>query len=315
MRHPALIAFLWAIALATPATPKGIELDSREYKLMLRTERFAGDAGKAVDDFWKALALVIQGPPNNLKAKHEPVLDKKRLVRYFDTKDCMLDRSGYALRLRHSSDAGAAANREVTLKLRAPDVVLVSLVKLKGREGNHPSSKFEEDITALGEADVKSAPEATLPRRSRSLFSRSTKQTVEGNPTLKKLSDVRRLYPDLSESLEQIVDVDWNAEIIPGRLILEHVYDGAVADLGKKVNAEVSVTLWYAGDASVAVPAGAKPEVAEVSFKYDVDNPEDPFKAALRADRLFASMQGDLADWIDPAAANKTSLGLPMECS
>ena len=45
MRHPALIAFLWAIALATPATPKGIELDLREYKLMLRTERFAGDDG------------------------------------------------------------------------------------------------------------------------------------------------------------------------------------------------------------------------------------------------------------------------------
>ena len=55
--------------------------------------------------------------------------------------------------------------------------------------------------------------------------------------------------PTLARAYERIVDVDWNAEIIPGRLFLEHVYDGALADLGKKVNAEVSVTLWYTGDA------------------------------------------------------------------
>jgi hypothetical protein len=40
---PAIVA-LAALIQAAPAAAKGIELDSREYKLMLEPEHFAGDA-------------------------------------------------------------------------------------------------------------------------------------------------------------------------------------------------------------------------------------------------------------------------------
>jgi hypothetical protein len=102
----------------------GVRLESREYKLMLASGKFAGDeVARTVDRFWdEALKPVIDGRLDTRndgtpRSKKNFKLDKERLVRFHDTKTCLFDRNGYSLRERVRLVNGDEdrSSREVTL--------------------------------------------------------------------------------------------------------------------------------------------------------------------------------------------------------
>jgi hypothetical protein len=306
MRRFAFVASLCAaVLLAAPAAPKGIELDSREYKLMLRPEKFGADPAKKVGEFWdKTLGPLIRD--SGLKTKNGLSRHRERSIEFLETGDCLLNRHGYALRIRAKTNAGSKDEREVTLKLRAPDALFVSLIKLKASD-KKAKSKFEEDVTALAPSS-KPPPELDLPRRSRSLFSRSVTVKIDGPPHLKKLGDLLDLYPNFDKRLDQFAKVDWSAGLNPGKDVSEHVFDEAVVELAPGAEAEITLTIWNVGTE----------QVAEVSFKYDLDPDSDGPQEAMvtfRAARLFDAMQKGLSAWIDQESETKTSFGLPDQCS
>ena len=147
--------------------------------------------------------------------------------------------------------------------------------------------KFEEDIKA---------PFV-------SLYSFSTSGDIGKKPVPSTLDDVSRLFPDLSKRLG---DVD-------GRHALSEVNDftarelvitGATMTIGTKpkVECECALIVWYDQNASADEPVAV-----EFSYRYGDAKGRYDGKAATRAFDIFATLQRELTEWVDPNPRTKTA--------
>jgi hypothetical protein len=188
----------------------GIELDSREYKLMLHPAEFtAADSQQAVRRFiTEQLAPVVRDQWNEDAAKELAKkgldVDESRIVRFWDSGDCLLFRHGFAWRARTNIDEhGKRADEvELTLKFRSPDVFLAAGIPLKAKnDAKEVDSKLEED---LGPVAVRTGTEVGVtakPRNARSQFSQSTTQTVSADKVPTNLAEIAGLYPSFEDEL------------------------------------------------------------------------------------------------------------------
>ena len=166
----------------------GIELDSREYKLMLDPSKFAGtEPRQAVERFMgeQLVPAVRQQWTDHAAdelAEKGLKVGERRVVRFWDSSDCLLYRHGFAWRGRVDTDANGTETDEVelTLKFRSPDQFLAAGTPLKARQhARNDDTKLEED---LGPVAVRSGPEegvAANPRGARSQFSRRSRPCQE----------------------------------------------------------------------------------------------------------------------------------------
>jgi hypothetical protein len=215
---------LTLLMMQAPSTgAKGIELDSREYKLMLEPAHFAGGApAEAVDEFLRdqmerAIKESFGGDAADELARKRMDLEKHRRVRFLDTQGCALNDNGFALRERVdlNDNDRPASKPEITLKFRSSDLFLAADMRLKAK-AKGAESKFEEDIgplslTNAGERFVAS------PRSARSQFSRSTSQAVKQSDLPQTLEDIDKLYPTFSEDLQLVADeIDLQAALRSG---------------------------------------------------------------------------------------------------
>jgi hypothetical protein len=294
---------------AAPMAAKGIELDSREYKLMLEPDRFAGDAPEeAIEDFISdQLGPAIRtsfgdDAADELAAKGVD-LEKRRSVLFRDTQGCMLNSNGFALRERVDldEDGSRASDPEVTLKFRSPDLFLVTAMRLDA-QAEEAETKLEEDIGPLSLTKGPDDRVVSMPRSTRSQFSRSTSQTVDPGALPQTLEEVDRLYPTFGDDLRFVAgEVDLRAALTPGPEYRELVYRSSKLDLTGHTKTEFSLTIWYQGAGNRTEPA-----LAEVSFSYDTDHGEVPPETAQRARELLLAMQ-DL-EWARADAPTKTAL-------
>jgi hypothetical protein len=218
--------------------------------------------------------------------------------------------SGYSLRERPDLEDGApvAGSRELTLKLRTPDIMIAADAVPKKDDPQFGDSKFEEDIAPLlvrkSDADGKVA----LVHSMRSQFSVSI--DIEAASPLATFGDAVAIYPTLPARLAAAgtPKVDSATQLIPGKIFDEIVFEGAKLELGGEKPAGIDVSLWYAqGTAGKQAP-----ELAELSFKYKVKNADGA--AARKALALFQALQRELGDWASPEQESKTSLALPNGC-
>jgi hypothetical protein len=289
----------------------GIELDSREYKLMLRPSEFiAADPQHAVKQFIKEQLVPAVRDQWNADAANE--LEKRgievgerRIVRFWDSGDCLLFRHGFAWRQRVDIDEHGtrAKDVEVTLKFRSPDAFLAAGTSLKAKQhARNDETKLEED---LGPVAVRSGLEKGVvanPRGARSQFSRSTKQTVPSNEVPTTLAGIASLYPSLAEALREAAGrIEMSSPFESSPEYRELVYESSKLDITESLKARFALTLWYEGAENQDRPA-----LAEISFKYDTENGEVRNEVARRALALLLAMQ-DLP-WADPSAPTKTAL-------
>ena len=180
------IVLLLAAALAglsSPASADVPKLHSREYKLMLESDRFASSPDSIVDRFWdQVLKPLIEknldrrkdgGPRHKEKFAVRP----ERAVMFRDTASCVLWDNGYVLRERVRLKDG---RRELTLKLRTPDIFLAAQSQVAAID-EKAEIKTEEDIAPMIERTVAGGQENarfSRPPTFRSLFSRSVTQRV-----------------------------------------------------------------------------------------------------------------------------------------
>ena len=86
----------------TPMTPTNRPISSREYKLMLNTERFR-DRRAGASLFWKLLGFLVENQGNEVVpdfADPEKDVEKTRTTWYLDTPGYELQRANITLRLR-----------------------------------------------------------------------------------------------------------------------------------------------------------------------------------------------------------------------
>lgn len=118
---------------------------SREYKIMLRRLRFAGDEKKLLKaatavrrDFSRTTSGIVLKTEGRLSQ-----IRTRRLITFLDTPKRHLNTAGYILRQRRDIETG---EREVTLKFRHADRYVAQGRNLCPAGGRDARTKFEEDI-------------------------------------------------------------------------------------------------------------------------------------------------------------------------
>lgn len=299
-------------------------LKAREYKLLLRPDRFSEPALEKVEHFWddrmKRLINDELGDDDEGMPRHEGHFTptEERIVRYWDTADCLLTRADLTLRERRQIDKLATSDEcQITLKLRMPDMFVVADAELDTNgskpdtkfEGSKPDTKFEEDIAPL-EVDNPAGdgqPVSISPSRSiRSRFSLSTTKDSGWSEALATLGNAEHLFSKLRDHLPPGTSFEPQRALIAGPSIHEKVFENAEVRLGANVTGKFALTLWFFDQPD--------PKVAEISFKCKTPNGEMPGKAARRALKLFIGMQSQLSDLVNADYSSKTALALPGNC-
>jgi len=297
---------------------QSVEIEGREYKLLLDAGRFKGAPDNALaGHFWNdQLKPIVEselGPEEDggSRAGGELKLKKSRIVVFHDTKDRLLSKRGFALRKRtFVADGVLVGEPEITLKFRTPDVLLAG--------GYHDATKrshdttLEEDIAPLQASQKGKAPVVSFPLVTYSRFSVSSE--IHGDVTVATVGDLFSSFPVSRDSLEQ--GADSKLPLIPGPTIAEWVFQHANVRLGKSLQADFALSLWYFLEGSFnrrqwKLAEGGKmlPRIAEISFDFEIeDEPVRPATAA-RALKLFAAMQKALP--VDTGETSKTVLALP----
>lgn len=264
------------------------KVKSREYKIMLRAGEFHGGEDLVLEkanqfwtDFAKAVAQMEIAADGTLDT-----INKRRLIRFFDTMGHRLRKNGYVFRER--VDVEDESDREVTLKFRHPDRYLAQDRNMDARKDakGKPKTKFEEDVK----------PPSTR------LFSFSTTQKI-GDRNLNRMDDPAELCPGLEPQLDEF---DEDEEILPvGRFTArELVVEGAGFQIGKDrdVVTECALVVWYDADGS-----DEDPEVVEFSYKYGDDDERYRGVPAGRAHDVLMLLQGErFLSWVDTASKTKT---------
>ena len=259
---------------------------SREYKVMLKKERFVGlqiDLLERAIDFWDVFKNSIQDIVFDTDGSLNKI-EKQRAIRFYDSADRFLRENNYVFRERVDL---STRKREVTLKFRHPDRYISQDRDMAAADVENGKTKFEEDIK--------------LPFIK--LYSFSTKQPISDGNSLNKLNDPGELYPDLKKQLKSYRDNEL-IDIVGDFTAREVVITGADFQIRKspKVEAECALIAWYdeAGEED-------RPVVVEFSFKYENEREEFDGEAAQRAYDVFGRLKDMLAEWVNSEGPTKTA--------
>lgn len=282
MNKPLSIISAALLSLSTSVLAADVDVGSREYKILLDTTSFSGNAttrATKVSNYWTALKNLIENDSIERDTSGSLSLEKSRTVIFYDVENsCDFFNAGYIFRERIDN-----GNREVTLKFRSPDRFIASKKDMDGTESGW-ESKFEEDLAA--------------PFSSK--YSYSTKQGISQSKNLNKVDDPVGLFPGLdNENLDETLTI----EKVGNLTVNEYVYKNASVDLGA-LDGEFSLTLWYNETVSTTQPI-----VAEISFKYEGANEGFSNNVVTRSKSLFSAMQEDstVASWNAQNSLTKTA--------
>lgn len=259
-------------------------IDSREYKIMLKADPFAGNENKLLEtagqfwsDFTQAAAGLVIDTDGNLDK-----LKKRRIICFYDTQFCRLHQNNYVFRQRADLQTGKT---EVTLKFRHPDRFISQDRIMDARDVEKGTPKFEEDIK----------PPFV------SLYSYSTKQEVPASASFNIMANIVSLFPDLETSLsdyQQHEEID-KVGLVTARELLVKGADFQISDV-PKIEAKCALIAWYNNQGDPETPI-----LVEFSFKYGEKNMDYDRKTAQRACEVFGESQK--LEWADPDSKTKTA--------
>ncbi len=265
---------------------------SREYKLMLNTDRFKDrEEGCAV--FLNLLEFLIkkEGGTIEISSKKE----EKRHTSYLDTPELALRQQGYSLRLRKEDKA--EDRFQLNLKYRASDRYIAAnqdLSSAQMEEGRY-SRKFEEDI---------------LPPFI-SKFSHSASIKFSQLPELTSMQQIVTFFPGLKKLP---IDEESTIKTIDDFEAVEVVRKLCKFRFTKSTDIKASLSFWY-----LTEEMDGWPLVGEFSFDYDLPSDEIkkdklekyPAQVVEGTNRFFGALQGQ-AGWINFNTTTKTAFALEV---
>jgi hypothetical protein len=262
------------------------DVESREYKIMLRSARFKGDARALADranDFFGELAHVAAPLTLGTEGRFEDD-GRRRRVTFWDTGRQHLNEAGYICRHRENLENGS---REVTLKFRHADRHVSQDRDMSAARGTRAKTKFEEDIK----------------KPFISLYSFSTTVPVEDQRPFRRLADVARLFPGLEAGIRR--DRNEKVAMVNDFIARELVFEGAKIKLARapKVHAGCALIVWYRGERD-----SSQPVAVEFSFRYGDKDERYGGELAARAFAVFAALPRELDHWLSKATLTKTAL-------
>lgn len=284
-------------------SPTNRPITSREYKLLLNTERFR-DRVSGTRLFWRMLAFLVgnqgnQVIPENLDPDKDA--EKRRTTWYLDTPGYDLQRANITLRVRNEVDENKPF--KITLKYRMPDRYTAA--------GCDPIPNPEK----VKKSDIKFEEDVIAPFVSKFAYSASFR--TEDAPRITTMQDVVGYFPGVAPYgipvVTPILVVNgFRAHEVMhyiGKLKLDKAPTVRAAGLPDFV-VKVALSHWYLLESQDDYPL-----VTEFSFDFDAsdagDNHDDhlekfPPTVVAGANRLFRDIQNQ-AGWLSPFGMTKTT--------
>jgi hypothetical protein len=254
-------------------------IKSREYKLILASDRFA-DRPKGAQAFLDIVGRFAYRAAKKFdkQFKIECPEEEKRSTWYIDTADRHLDRAGFMLRVRHEEVDG---QYKTAIKHRSVDRYIAASKNVSISRKQKKTEKFEEDI---------------LPPF-RSLFSRSNSVRLKNRPELNNFSDAVALFP----GLRSLADDDTLLEK-PNGFVAREVFVKLCTLQFDKGEPEVKVGLsfWYRHEDDHC------PVIAECAFDYQTKKGDDFPPATVEKSKCLFDFLQRHPDWFNPKATTKT---------
>jgi len=256
---------------------------SREYKLVLKKDYFAGDhpglIGKS-QNFWKDLANAIKpigvsGTLNNMSIKRE--------LSFYDTDARTLYHHDYIFRERKDP---ASKKKEITLKFRHPDRYISEDRNMLPKKIGKGSRKFEEDIKI----------------KFQTLYSYSSNQSCKDEQEFRLLGDISKFYPGIETDLSHF-DEGEKVQQVNSLKILELVIKGGEIILSgsPEEKAETALIVWYDMNISIDMPL-----IVEFSFRYGNKKGKYDRDISQNAYDVFLNIQQKMDQWLDKNGNTKT---------
>lgn len=263
---------------------------SREYKLMLNTDRFK-DREEGCQVFLNLIEFLIKKEGGTIEKSIKNNKEEKRQTSYLDTPELALRQQGYSLRLRKENKAEDGF--QLNLKYRSSDRYISANQDLSSTETSKYSHKFEEDI---------------LPPFV-SKFSHSASIKFSLLPDLTCMQQVVALFPGLKKLA---IDKKTAIKTIKDFEAFEVVRKLCKFSFSKTADIKACLSFWY-----LTEEMDGWPLVSEFSFDYDMPDEERddeklekyPSQAAEGANRFFNALQNQ-AGWINFNTTTKTAFAL-----
>jgi hypothetical protein len=252
---------------------------SREYKLMLNTDRFV-DRAKGSEEFLDLITFLIEKEGGSVVKKQDD--EERRQTSYLDTPQFALRQNGFSLRLREEAD-----HSQINLKYRDSDRYISAAQDLSSSEEG--KLKFEEDI---------------LPPFI-SKFSHSKSIETDVLPHLETLKDITSWFPVLTR-----LNIDENTAIRTANNFkaLEVTRKLCQFQFAQTETLKASLSFWY------LVNDAAFPLVGEFSFDYDTSTKgvENYSLSVVEGARRFFSTVQNQMGWLDLTTTTKTAFALEV---
>lgn len=255
---------------------------SREYKLMLNSDRFR-DRDKGAERFLNLIDFLIRKQGGTIVETQDE--EERRHTSYLDTPQFALRQSGFALRLREEANSF-----QINLKYRGADRYISAAQDLSDTQKG--KIKFEEDI---------------LPPFV-SKFSHSNSIQTDTPPHFETLKDVVALFPGIAHFG---IDEDTPVNTANDFKALEVVRRLCKFQFEKTETIKASLSFWY------LVIDTDWPLVGEFSFDYDATGKDesDLEKYSLNvvegAKGFFSALQNQTG-WLDFTTTTKTAFALEV---
>jgi len=262
------------------------QVDSREYKLILRTALFA-ERDEGVESFVNELVELDKDFPElDVKRKGEFKF-KEKVVVYLDTEKHALANAMYILRKRTK---GGGKKPKLTLKYRAKDYESAANADVSSTRKNE--LKLEEDVCAPGTTRI---------------YSHSNKVKLKKKEPISSVTNAVAIFEGLAA-----LGLDPTSPLEPVGEFRAWQKDGEIAtfefpgEFPGDVAAKAELTFWY--DDSTASKHPNQLLTAEFSYRFECDDSSESRKGTRQFDALFLTIQTRLARWIDPDGKTKTQI-------
>ncbi len=242
-----LLFFLLLLIAGTVYPQTAREIDSREFKLLLKGELFNNRISGA-ENIWKQIKSYAEKSNYKVTEADNTFSESIRDIIFIDTKNLDFFKKDLILRKRTKySGSKPGSDYEITVKLRVSDKKDAEKKEITTHEGLKTKSKFEEDI------GMKSGETGSIV----SVYSLSTSIKKISFESGNKVEDIYELFPSLKETG---INPEEEIKTVNDIIIKEYLYEPGEIKFGTGLKVQAEITVWYK-------KGEENPFIAEFSYK------------------------------------------------
>ena len=254
------------------------DLHYREYKILLRPERFTSP--QAFKDFWHVVRHVAKECDVRLEEAPDAFANQVREVLFFDTPGYDLYNNHFIVRLRTLyRDGWPTGTPELTVKFRHPDFQRAAKVDIRPALAGETRIKFKQELLPLKDrlGDI------------RSIFSHNSVLALPREAMNFALKNITRAFPAFGriEAKE-----DTPIELVNDMAVEEVQVNVGLSHFGHHYKGKTTIAVWRSRKLE-------QPVCGEFAFQCKFKKSDDLNPDTLaKADKFHKELQHAAEDWV-----------------